>query len=67
VTAAAKKPGKKRASKRCQRQVAPCAAAIQALCKELDAEPDVCEAVKTCCRFFGRCNATGFLTCTVDS
>ncbi|MGH2618557.1 MAG: hypothetical protein ACRDJC_25280 [Thermomicrobiales bacterium] len=65
LTADAKKSGKKKkkAFKKCNPQVAQCAAAIQAACDERDTDPDTCAAKIACCDFFGRCNAGGFLSC----
>lgn len=65
--ASAKKKGKgkgkgrkKRAQKLCQRQVAPCRAALAEVC-EGDAE---CEAVRLpCCDDLGRCDAEAFFAC----
>ena len=62
---AKRKSARKQATtwRRCKRQVAPCAAAVQALCDENDTEPEQCAHVIACCSFLANCDAGGFVAC----
>ena len=53
---------RKRAKRRCKKQVAPCITGLTSFCND---EPVCVAAAQRCCPLLRSCDATGFLTCFV--